>query len=414
MLEPLRVLDLTRVLAGPYATQLLADLGATVWKVEPPRGDDTRGWGPPFAHDAQGVRAESAYFLSTNRGKRSLAINLKDPRGAALVRELADHADVLIENFKTGDLARYGLDPRALRERRPRLVTCSITGFGGSGPRASEPGYDVALQALTGVMAMTGEPGGPPAKVGVAWIDVLTGLHAAVGILAALHERDRTGVGAHLDMALWDVTLASLVNQTQATLLTGRAPERLGSAHPTIVPYQAFEAADAPFVVACGNDRQFERLAHAIGRPELALDARFASNAGRVQAREALVPLLAECFAAHPRGHWIEVLSAVGVPATPVATLREALDDPQTAARGLVQHVEHAQAGRLPLLASPFGEHAVAPSPPPAVGEHTRAVLREVLALDEASLDALQRDGVIVERAAAGTDAGEGGRRVSG
>ncbi len=414
MLEPLRVLDLTRVLAGPYATQLLADLGATVWKVEPPRGDDTRGWGPPFAHDAQGDRAESAYFLSTNRGKRSLAINLKDPRGAALVRELADHADVLIENFKTGDLARYGLDPRALRERRPRLVTCSITGFGSSGPRASEPGYDVALQALTGVMAMTGEPGGPPAKVGVAWIDVLTGLHAAVGILAALHERDRTGVGAHLDMALWDVTLASLVNQTQATLLTGRAPERLGSAHPTIVPYQAFEAADAPFVVACGNDRQFERLAHAIGRPELALDARFASNAGRVQAREALVPLLAECFAAHPRGHWIEVLSAVGVPATPVATLREALDDPQTAARGLVQHVEHAQAGRLPLLASPFGEHAVAPSPPPAVGEHTRAVLREVLALDEASLDALQRDGVIVERAAAGTDAGEGGRRVSG
>jgi len=233
----------------------------------------------------------------------------------------------------------------------------------------------------------------------VAWIDVLTGLHAAVGILAALRERDRTGVGAHLDMALWDVTLASLVNQTQATLLTGRAPERLGSAHPTIVPYQAFEAADAPFVVACGNDRQFERLAAAIERPDLALDARFATNAGRVQARAALVPILAERFAGRPRGHWIDALGAVGVPATPVATLREALDDPQTAARGLVQHVDHAQAGRLPLLASPFGAHAVPPAPPPTVGEHTRAVLGGVLGLDEAALDALQGDGVIVDGA---------------
>ena len=413
MLAPLRVLDLTRVLAGPYATQLLADLGATVWKVEPPRGDDTRGWGPPFAHDAQGERVESAYFLSTNRGKRSLAIDLKDPRGAALVRELAQHADVLIENFKAGDLARYGLDPRTLRERWPRLVTCSITGFGGTGPRASEPGYDVALQALTGVMAMTGEPGGPPAKVGVAWIDVLTGLHAAVGILAALRERDRTGVGAHLDMALWDVTLASLVNQAQATLLTGRAPDRLGSAHPTIVPYQAFEAADAPFVVACGNDRQFERLAHVIGRPELAFDARFASNAGRVQARASLVPILAERFVERPRDHWIAALGAVGVPATPVATLRDALDDHQSVARGLVQHVEHPQAGRLPLVASPFGEHAVAPTAPPAVGEHTYAVLREVLALDESVLDALRSDGVIVDGAVRGAaGAGAGGEGV--
>ena len=401
MLAPLLVLDLTRVLAGPYATQVLADLGATVWKVEPPRGDDTRGWGPPFAHDAEGVAVESAYFLSTNRGKRSLAIDLKDPRGAALVRDLAARADVLIENFKAGDLARYGLDPASLRERHPRLVTCSITGFGGSGPRAAEPGYDVALQALTGVMAMTGEPDGPPAKVGVAWIDVLTGLHAAVGVLAALRERDRSGVGAHLDIALWDVTLASLVNQAQATLLTGRAPERLGSAHPTIVPYQAFEAADAPFVVACGNDRQFERLARVLEVPELASDARFATNAGRVQARDALVPLLAERFAGRPRDHWIESLVAAGVPATPVATRAEALADPQTVARGMVRSVEHPQAGRLPMVASPFGGHAVAATPPPAVGEHTRAVLRDALALDESTLDALAADGVILDAATA-------------
>lgn len=391
----MRVLDLSRVLAGPYATQLLADLGAEVWKIEPPRGDDTRGWGPPFATDADGRAVESAYFLSANRGKRSLAIDLKEPRGAELVQRLAAHADVVIENFKTGDLARYGLDPRMLRERHPRLVTCSITGFGASGPRASEPGYDVALQALTGVIAMTGVPGGPPVKLGVAWIDVLTGLHAAVGVLAALHARASSGVGAHLDMALWDVTLASLVNQAQATLLTGHAPERLGSAHPTIVPYQAFDAADAPFVVACGNDRQFARLAQALGLEGLASDPRYASNAARVAARETLVPLLAERFATRERAHWIDALLAVGVPATPVATLLDALHDPQTAARGLVQDVGHPEAGAVPLVASPFGAHAVAPTHPPRLGEHTRDVLSSVLGLDASSLDALERDAVI-------------------
>ena len=395
MLDGLRVLDLSRVLAGPYATQVLADLGAEVWKVEPPRGDDTRGWGPPFATDGDGRAVESAYFLSTNRGKRSLVVDLKDPRGAALVRDLAGHADVLVENFKTGDLARYALDPASLRERYPRLITCSITGFGSSGPRAREPGYDVALQALTGVIAMTGDEGGPPVKLGVAWIDVLTGLHAVVGVLAALRERDRTGIGAHLDMALWDVTLASLVNQAQATLLTGRAPERLGSAHPTIVPYQAFDAADAPFVVACGNDRQFARLAEVVALPRLAADPRFATNAARVEAREALVPLLSERFATRERAHWIGVLVAAGVPATPVATLLEALHDPQTEARDLVVSVDHPEAGPLPLVASPFGQHATTPTPPPRLGEHTRAVLAEVLRLDTAALDTLVADGVV-------------------
>ena len=391
------MLDLSRVLAGPYATQLLADLGATVWKVEPPRGDDTRGWGPPFAEDADGLAVASGYFVSVNRGKRSLAIDLKDPRGAALVRDLAGHADVLIENFKVGDLVRYGLEPSQLRARYPRLVTCSITGFGGTGPRAREPGYDVALQALTGVMAMTGHADAPPAKVGVAWIDVLTGLHAAVGVLAALQERERTGLGSHLDMALWDVTLASLVNQSQATLLTGQAPKRLGSAHPTIVPYQAFEAADGAFVVACGNDRQFERLAGVIGAPDLAQDPRFVTNAGRVREREALVPMLAERFMAAPRAHWIDALLAAGVPATPVATLLDALSDPQTEARGLVRTVVHPEAGSLPMVASPFGEHAVAPVAAPRVGEHTREVLAAALRLDPSALDALVADGVIVD-----------------
>lgn len=396
VLRGLHVLDLSRVLAGPYATQVLADLGATVWKVEPPRGDDTRGWGPPFAEDAEGRAVESGYFMSVNRGKRSLAIDLKDPRGAALVRDLAGHADVLIENFKVGDLVRYGLEPSHLRARYPRLVTCSITGFGGTGPRAREPGYDVALQALTGVMAMTGHADAPPAKVGVAWIDVLTGLHAAVGVLAALQERQRTGLGCHLDMALWDVTLASLVNQSQATLLTGRAPERLGSAHPTIVPYQAFEAADGAFVVACGNDRQFKRLAGVIGVPELAHDPRFATNAGRVREREVLVPLLAERFVTAPRRHWIDALLAAGVPATPVATLLDALSDPQTVARGLVRTVAHPEAGPLPMVASPFGQHAVAPVAPPRVGEHTREILGAVLGLDARAIDDLAGDRVIL------------------
>ena len=384
------------MLAGPYATQLLADLGATVWKVEPPRGDDTRGWGPPFAEDEAGRPVESAYFLSVNRNKRSLAIDLKQARGAALVRDLARRADVLVENFKVGDLGRYGLDPAALRAASPRLITCSITGFGATGPRASEPGYDVALQALTGVMAMTGHPESPPAKVGVAWIDVLTGLHAAVGVLAALRSRDLTGVGAHLDMSLWDVTLSSLVNQSQATLLTGVAPRRLGSAHPTIVPYQAFEAADAPFVVACGNDRQFERLAAVLAWPELARDERFATNAGRVRERERLIPLLAERFTQRPRAHWIASLLDAGVPATPVASLLEALADPQTVARGLVREVEHPDAGPLPMVASPFGEHAVAPTPPPRVGEQTRTVLHEALGLSTGEIDELAHEGVIV------------------
>jgi len=399
------VLDLSRILAGPYATQLLADLGATVWKIEPPRGDDTRAWGPPFAAAAPGGgeppasgarhEARSAYFLSVNRHKRSVSVDLKDPRGADLVRGLAARADVVIDNFKVGDLERYGLDHGRLRAARPRLVTCSITGFGETGPRAREPGYDAALQALSGVMAATGEEGGSPVKLPVAWIDVLTGLHAAVAVLAALRARDATGVGRHLDIALFDVALASLVNQAQATLLTGAPPRRLGSAHPQIVPYQAFEAADAAFVLACGNDAQFARVAEVVGEPGWATDARYASNAARVAHRDQLVDELAGRFRAAPRDLWVARLVAAGVPATPVLTLPEALADPQVAARGLLAEVDDPVAGPIATVASPFGAAARPPGPSPRLGEHTAEVLQAALGLSPRRLQELAAAGVV-------------------
>jgi crotonobetainyl-CoA:carnitine CoA-transferase CaiB-like acyl-CoA transferase len=394
VLRDVTVLDLSRILAGPYATQLLADLGATVWKVEPLRGDDTRGWGPPFATGPAG-ESESAYFLSVNRGKRGVAVDLKDPRGADLVRALAGRADVVIENFKVGDLARYRLDAESLRAAHPRLVVCSITGFGQTGPRRHEAGYDAALQAMSGVMAMTGHPETGPAKIGVAWVDVLTGLHAATAVLAALHRRDRTGEGATVDLALFDVALASLVNQAQAALLTGEAPRLLGSAHPNIVPYGAFAASDAPLVVACGNDAQFERLCGVLDLAHLASDERFERNAGRVEHRELLLPMVAERLRRRERAHWLASLTAAGVPATPVNTVLDALADPQAGARDMVRHVQHPVLGALPCVASPFGASAVAPTPPPRVGEHTAEVLQRELGLSPADLDRLAREGVI-------------------
>lgn len=402
-LDGVQVLDLSRVLAGPYASQQLADLGASVWKIEPPRGDDTRRWGPPFAPSDTGdpeAEMRSAYFLSVNRHKQSLCIDLKDPRGAALVRRLALRADVVLDNFKTGDVARYGLHHEQLRRERPDLITCSITGFGHSGPRAHEPGYDAALQALTGVMAATGEPGRPPVKLPVAWIDVLTGLHAAVGILAALHARNAgggrgVGPGRHLDIALFDVALASLVNQAQATLITGVAPQRLGSAHPQIVPYQAFEAADAPFVLACGNDAQFCRVAQVVGEAAWGSDPRFASNAARVAHRELLVGELSARFALAPRETWVARLVGAGVPATPVLSLSEAFAEPQVAARAMVATVHDPVAGPLLSVASPFGAAARAIAPAPRLGEHTAVVLATVLGLDAQALAELQCAGVL-------------------
>ena len=393
VLDGLIVLDLSRILAGPYATQMLADLGAEVWKVESPWGDDTRRWGPPFKE------GESAYFLSTNRGKKSLAVNLKDPRGQRIVRRLAERADVLVENFKAGDLARYGLDYATLAEANPRLVYASITGFGQEGPRAREPGYDVALQGITGIMSITGEPDGPPVKIGVAWIDVLTGLTAAVGILAALRERELSGRGQHLDLALFDVGVAALVNQAQAYLMSGVVPRRMGSAHPQIVPYQAFEASDKWFILAVGNDGQYQRLTEALERPDLWEDARYQTNAGRVEHRAELVAELARVFKTRSRAEWLERLREAGVPATPVNDVGEALADPQAEARGLLWEVAHPKLGPTPLLASPLQHMSRTPAtpgaPPPLLGQHTREVLAGALGMSEDELRALAADGVV-------------------
>ncbi|WP_457638460.1 CaiB/BaiF CoA transferase family protein [Oceanithermus sp.] len=393
-LSGLKVLDLSRILAGPYATQMLADLGAEVWKVESPWGDDTRRWGPPFE------QGESAYFLSTNRGKKSLAVNLKDPRGQELVRRLAEKADVLVENFKAGDLARYGLDYESLAKANPGLVYASITGFGQNGPRAREPGYDAALQGITGIMSITGEPDGPPVKIGVAWIDVLTGLTAAVGILAALREREVSGRGQHIDLALFDVGVAALVNQAQAYLMSGVVPQRMGSAHPQIVPYQAFAASDKWFILAVGNDGQYQKLTEALQRPDLWEDERYQTNAGRVEHRGELVAELARVFKTRSRAEWLEILREAGVPATPVNDVGEALADPQAEARGLLWSVEHPLLGPTPLLASPLQHMSRTPAapsaPPPLLGQHTREVLTGVLGLPDEEVSRLVADGVVV------------------
>lgn len=391
-LSGLNVLDLSRVLAGPYCTQLFADLGADVWKLESPSGDDTRRWGPPF------VGGESAYYLSVNRGKKSLVVNLKDVRGQALVRRLALRADVLVENFKVGDLARYGLEYKSLAKANPRLIYASITGFGQNGPRAHEPGYDAALQGLGGLMSITGEADGPPVKVGVAVIDVLTGLHAAVGILAALQERGRSGLGQHLDVALFDVALASLINQAQSFLVTGVTPKRLGSAHPQIAPYGAFEARDGWFMLAVGNDAQYRRACNVLGAPGLT-HPRYATNAGRVEHRDELLESLRTLFSTRSRSDWLETLGAAGVPATPVNTVAEAFADPQAAARKMTATLPHPRLGSVPTIGSPLGHFSRTPAvlgaPPPLLGEHGGALLEEVLGLSKAEVEELSRDGVI-------------------
>ncbi|GAA6756548.1 CoA transferase [Thermus thalpophilus] len=372
-LSGIKVLDLSRVLAGPLCTMILADLGAEVIKVEPPWGDETRGWGPPFA------AGESAYFLSVNRGKKSVVLDLKRKEGQEAVRRLAQGADVLVENYKTGDLARYGLDYESLKALNPRLVYLSLTGFGHTGPRAKEPGYDAALQGYTGIMSVTGEPQGPPMKVGVAWIDVMTGMMGAVAVLTALWERERSGVGQHVDLSLFDVGLFALVNLGESYLLTGRPPQRLGNAHAQIVPYGAFPAADGWLVLAVGNDEQFGRLCQVLGLPHLA--ARFPTNPSRVEGREEVERTLAQVLRTRPRAHWLERLKGAGIPAAPVNDLAEAFQDPQAQARGAVWTLEHPLLGTLPTLANPLRflsrTPARPPTPPPLLGEHTEAVLLE-------------------------------------
>jgi len=398
-LQGIKVLDLSRVLAGPWAGQMLADLGADVIKVERPcAGDDTRAWGPPWLKDAEGRDTrDAAYFFCANRNKRSVAIDIATPDGQALVRRLAAEADVLLENFKVGGLRQYGLDYESLKSVNPRLIYCSITGFGQDGPYAQRPGYDFLIQGMGGLMSVTGpaevsrEPGVAgeplpegqgPQKVGVALVDIMTGLYASIGVLAALQHRHATGEGQHIDLALLDVQVAALANQTANHLIGGLVPKRMGNAHPNIVPYQDFPTADGDMIVAVGNDAQFARLAESAGHAEWAGDDRFATNAARVANRAVLIPLLRQATVMRTTREWIERLEAAGVPCGPINRLDEVFADPQVVARGLRVDLPHPVAGTVPGVANPIRLSA---SPvayrtaPPLLGQHTDEVLRDWL-----------------------------------
>ncbi|WP_374765178.1 CaiB/BaiF CoA transferase family protein [Yunchengibacter salinarum] len=381
-LKGLKVLDLSRVLAGPFAGQILADLGADVIKVERPgQGDDTRGWGPPFLRDASGIEtADAAYFLAANRGKRSLTLDLKHPEGQRIARDLATGSDIVLENFKRGGLAPYGLDYDSLKESNPGLIYCSITGFGHTGPLADRAGYDFIIQAMAGLMAITGDPATGPQKVGVAISDLVTGLYAAIGVLAALAERQKSGRGQHIDLALMDCTLSVLANQATNWLAGGVEPGLSGNAHPNIVPYQVFETVDAPLVLACGNDAQFRRFAEMTGDRALMDTPAWRTNRGRVQDRERLCAQIARVMAARTQADWLAALDAVGVPAGPINPVSTALNQPQARARDMVVSTLHDAAGPLDQVASPlrFSRSTVcADRPPPVLGAHSEAVLRE-------------------------------------
>lgn len=378
-LGDLRVLDLSRVLAGPWAGQTLADLGADVIKIERPgQGDDTRSWGPPWLAARDGrERGESAYFLCANRNKRSLCIDMQTAEGQSRLRSLARHADVVIENFKVGTAARYGLDYPRLSAENPRLVYCSITGFGQTGPLAERPGYDFLMQAMGGLMSVTGEadgrPGAGPQKVGVALTDIMTGLYATVGILAALRERERSGLGQQVDLALLDVTAAALANQASNYLVGGEVPRRLGNAHPNIVPYQSFRARDREFILAVGNDTQFAALAALLGEPHWAQDGRFASNAARVLHRDALTEALAEHFARRDAVEWLSAFADAGIPAGPINTIAELFAEPQLHAREMIIDMPHPDGANLRLVGSPIKLSRTPVSyrrAPPKLGEH--------------------------------------------
>ena len=371
-LQGVKVLDLSRVLAGPYATMVLGDLGADVIKVEhPERGDDTRHWGPPFV--GEGEARESAYFLAVNRNKRSIGVDLKDPEGLERIKELAAEADVVIENWRRGALEKFGLDYDALRKANPGLIYCSITGFG-PGPDEERPGYDFLVQARGGVMGITGQPGGEPTKVGVAISDIVCGLFASNAILAALHRRAATGEGARIEVPLFESTLGWLANRGQEYLISGEDTGLIGNAHPSIVPYQTFDASDKPIVVAVGNNTQFAGLCKAVGRPELAEDERFATNPDRVANREALIQGLQREFSKRPADEWVEEIRAAGIPCGPVNMLADVFADEHVLGSGILQDIDHPSAGLLKMLASPLlvdGERLPIHRPPPSLGQHT-------------------------------------------
>lgn len=402
-LSHIRVLDLSRILAGPWAGQILADLGADVIKVERPGpGDDTRGWGPPWIKDDQGQDTSvAAYYLCANRNKRSITVDITQPEGQDIVRRLAAQSDVVLENFKLGGLKQYGLDYDSLKAVNPRLVYCSITGFGQDGPYAPRAGYDFLIQGLGGLMSITGrpdgEPGAGPMKVGVALTDILTGLYATNAVLAALAWREQSSEGQYIDMALLDVQVACLANQAMNYLATGSNPRRMGNAHPSIVPYQDFTTADGHMILAIGNDGQFARFCEVAGRPELAADARFATNRARVENRAELIPLLNEITATRTTAEWIAQLEARAVPCGPINGLAEVFADPQVQARGLAVKMPHPEAGEVPLVASPI---RLSKTPveyrraPPLVGEHTDEILAD-LGVDAAGIAGLRERGVV-------------------
>ncbi|MBT3069883.1 CoA transferase [Rhodomicrobium sp. Az07] len=397
-LAHLRVLDLSRVLAGPWASQLLADLGATVFKIEKPGdGDDTRRWGPPFLKDASAADTnESAYYLCANRGKRSVAIDIATPEGSALVRRLAATCDVFLENFKVGGLAKYGLDYPAIRAVKPDVVYCSITGFGQTGPYAPRAGYDFMIQGMGGLMSLTGDPGGEPMKVGVAFADIFTGMYASVGILAALAHRDRTGEGQYIDLALLDVQAAVLANQATNWLVGGVVPKRLGNAHPNIVPYQVFETRDGHVIVAVGNDAQFARFCAAAGCEALAGDAKFATNAARVCHREELVALLKPILAGRDSADWIGALDAAGVPCGPINDVAQVFANEQIRHRGMAVRMEH-PAGSVDLVGNPLqfsGTPVAYERAPPLLGADTNQTLLDI-GVDADAIAALRESGTI-------------------
>ena len=403
-LSHIRVLDLSRVLAGPWAGQVLADLGAEVIKVERPGvGDDTRHWGPPYLKDAEGKdTSEAAYFLTANRNKQSLTIDFTQPEGQRIVRELAAQCDVVLENFKVGGLAAYGLDYASLKALNPRLIYCSITGFGQDGPYAKRAGYDFMVQGLGGLMSLTGrsdeEEGAGPMKVGVALTDILTGLYASVGVLAALNHREQTGIGQHVDLALLDVQVACLANQAMNYLTTGVPPKRLGNAHPNIVPYQDFPTADGDIILAVGNDSQFRKFCEVAGCTELADDPRFASNKARVANREVLVPMLRQTTVFKTTGEWISLLEQAGVPCGPINNLAQVFEDAQVKARGLRLDLPHALGCLAPQVASPI---RLSQTPveyrnaPPLLGQHTEQVLRSLLGMSLERIGELRSAGVL-------------------
>jgi crotonobetainyl-CoA:carnitine CoA-transferase CaiB-like acyl-CoA transferase len=399
-----RVLELSRVLAGPWAAQTLADLGASVIKVEKPgAGDDTRAFAPPYAATGDGSpSSESAYFLSTNRGKRSVTIDFIHPEGQKLVQALAAKSDVVIENFKVDGLAKYGLDYPALHALNPGLVYCSITGFGQTGPYRHKPGYDFMIQGIGGLMSITGEPdqhpGGGPVKAGVAVADVFTGLYATIAILGALAHRDRTGEGQHIDLALLDTQVAVLANQAMNYLVTGVAPQRLGNAHPNIVPYQAFGTSDGHIIVAVGNENQYARLCEVIGRSDLARDARFATNASRVNHRDELIATMQAIFVTRTMREWLDGLERVGVPCGPINSIADVFADPQVQARGLRLDLPHPAIGAVPSVANPI-KYSATPiayrSAPPMLGADTDEILREMLGVTPAEIAQLRKAGVV-------------------